>query len=182
MTSLSVGLALLAVLGYAVEIALAGLAIFPGAWLCHALWTQTAAVPRALRILWMSLAGVAAYFNALLLTPFAALFYRLMGATIGRGAVINSRSCADPSLLEIGDDVVIGGHATLLGHSFEGGRLILRRVTIGSPVLIGVNAVVLPGAEIGDGATIGAGAVVPKDTRVAPGTVYVGPPAACGCR
>lgn len=225
--SLSAGLAVLAAIGYAAEIALVGAAIFPGAWLCHALWVHTAAVPMGWRIWWMCLAGAAAYFiygatlialvgllrslfrlhlregeyplrsaealrwalavavkspvsitvlPVLLLTPFATLFYRLMGATIGRNVLINSTSCADPTLLEIGDDTVIGGHATVLGHAFEGGRLVLSRVRIGSRVVVGVNAVILPGAEVGDDATIAAGAVVPKGARIPPGSTYLGAP------
>ena len=114
------------------------------------------------------------FLSVLLLTPFAAVFYRVMGARIGRGVQINSTSCADPSLLEIGDHAVIGGHATIVGHLFEEGRLILKRVRIGQRVVVGLNAIILPGADVGDGATIAAGAVVPKDTRIAPGSVYLG--------
>ena len=39
----------------------------------------------------------------LLMTPFAALFYRLMGAKLGLNVQINSKYCADLSLLEIGE-------------------------------------------------------------------------------
>ncbi len=224
---LSIGLAALALIGYAGEIPLLGAAIFPGAWLCHLLWVHTAAAPMWARILWVCMAGSASYFlygvilillvgllrgllrlnlregayplvsldaikwaistalkspvsitflSVLLLTPFAALFYRLMGAKIGREVQINSKSCADPSLLEIGDRSVIGGHATIVGHLFEEGRLILKRVRIGQRVVVGLNAIILPGVDVGDGAVIAAGAVVPKDTRIAPGSVYLGAP------
>ena len=114
------------------------------------------------------------FMDFILLTPFASFFYRILGATVGHQVQINSKYCADASLLEIGDGTIIGGHATVIGHSFERGRLILKRVRIGRRALIGLNAVVLPGAEIGDGATIAAGAMVPKDTRIAPHTVYFG--------
>jgi acetyltransferase-like isoleucine patch superfamily enzyme len=114
------------------------------------------------------------FMNVMLMTPFAPLFYRMMGAKIGRNVQINSKSCADPSLLEIGSDSVIGGHATVLGHSFERGRLILQKVTIGSGVTVGLNAVLLPGVDVGDGATIAAGAIVPKGTKVAAGSTYFG--------
>lgn len=114
------------------------------------------------------------FLNLLLMTPFASVFYRLMGATIGRDVQINTKSCADPSLLEIGDGSVIGGHATILGHAFEHGRLILRKVKIGSHVVVGLNAVILPGVEVGDGATIAAGAIVPKGTRVPAGSLFFG--------
>lgn len=111
----------------------------------------------------------------LLMTPFAALFYRLMGAKLGLNVQINSKYCADLSLLEIGDDAVIGGHATVIAHSLESRGLILKRVRIGRNAIIGLNAIVLPGADIGDRAVVGAGACVPKDTNVPPGAVYLGP-------
>lgn len=53
---------------------------------------------------------------------------------------------------------------------------VLKRVTtIGEYVLIGTNAVILPGVTIGDGAVIGAGAVVTKD--VPPWEIWAGNPA-----
>ncbi len=117
------------------------------------------------------------FMEFILLTPFAAWFYRLMGAKVGRNVQINSNFCADLPLLEIGDGAVIGGHATVIGHSFERGRLILRRVVIGRQAVIGLNAVVLPGSTIGERATVAAGAVVPKQTQVPAGAVYFGPAA-----
>jgi hypothetical protein len=117
------------------------------------------------------------FMDFILLTPFAPLFYRIMGAEVGRNVQINSRYCADLSLLEIGDGAVIGGHATVICHSFERGKLILKKVKIGKKAVIGLNSVILPGAEIGEGAHIAAGAVLPKDTKVEPGSVYSGIPA-----
>ncbi|MBI4597713.1 MAG: hypothetical protein HY737_04835 [Candidatus Omnitrophica bacterium] len=114
------------------------------------------------------------FLSFLLLTPFAPLFYRLMGARIGRDVQINTKSCADPLLLEIGEGSVIGGHATIVSHAFEHHQLVLKKVKIGARVVVGLNAVILPGVEVGDGATIAAGAVVPKNTCIAPGSVYFG--------
>lgn len=110
----------------------------------------------------------------LLLTPFAALFYRLMGAKLGLNVQINSKYGADASLLEIGDNAVIGGHATVIAHSFEPGGLILRKVRIGRNAVIGLNAIVLPGVEVGERAVVGAGVFVPKDTKIPAGSVYLG--------
>ena len=116
----------------------------------------------------------------LLMTPFAALFYRLMGAKLGLNVQINSKYCADLSLLEIGDNAVIGGHATVIAHSFEPRGLILQRVRIGRNAIIGLNAIVLPGVEVGERAVVGAGVFVPKGTKIQPGTVYLGPARAEG--
>ncbi len=110
-----------------------------------------------------------------LLTPFCNLFYRLMGARVGLNVQINSKNVADHSLLEIGDHAVIGGNATVIGHSFESQGLRLAKVNIGKKVIVGLNAVIMPGVVIGDGAIIAAGAIVPKQTVVEPGVIYFSP-------
>ena len=126
-------------------------------------------VSNAIQFLIWSLFG-----DFLLLTPFAALFYRLMGAKLGLNVQINSKYCADLSLLEIGDGALIGGHATVIAHSFEPRGLILKKVKIGRHAIIGLNAILLPGVEVGERAVVGAGVFVPKDTKIAPGTTYLG--------
>lgn len=115
-----------------------------------------------------------AFMDFILLTPYCALFYRLMGAKIGHNVRINSKNVADLSLLEIGDNSVIGGNATIIAHSFEKDGLILKKVVIGRNVIIGLNSVILPGAVIGDRAVIAAGAIVPKDMHVPANTTYWG--------
>jgi len=124
-------------------------------------------VSNALQLLVWTLFG-----NFLLLTPFASLYYRLMGAKLGLNVQINSAYCADLQLLEIGDNSVIGGHATVIAHSVERQGLILKKVRIGRNVVVGLNSVVLPGVEIGEGAVIAAGAIVPKYTRIPAKSVY----------
>ncbi|OGW96067.1 MAG: hypothetical protein A2Y04_00695 [Omnitrophica WOR_2 bacterium GWC2_45_7] len=120
--------------------------------------------------------GVKAFFmDFMLLTPFASLFYRMMGAKLGRHVQINSKNVADISLLEIGDNSVIGGNATVIAHIFERKGLKLKKVKIGAHVVVGLNSVIMPGVEIGEGAIVAAGAVVPKDTIIPPRTVYRGP-------
>ena len=115
------------------------------------------------------------FMEFMMLTPFCSLFYRLMGAKLGRNVQINSKNVADHSLLEIGDNTVIGGNATVIAHIFESGGIKLMKVKIGRNVVIGLNSVIMPGAQIGDGAVVAAGAIVPKETVIAPKTVYFGP-------
>lgn len=90
------------------------------------------------------------------------------GAEIGRkffidhgaGAVIGETS-------EIGDDVLMYQGVTLGGTSREKGK---RHPTIGDNVVVGANAVLLGPIEVGDNARIGAGSVVldsvPEDCTV----------------
>ncbi len=114
------------------------------------------------------------FMDFMLLTPLINLFYRLMGAKLGKGVQINSKYCADFCLLEIGDNTVIGGHSTVIAHSFERGGLVLKKVRIGKNVTVGLNSVILPGAEIGDGAIIPAGSVLPKNAKLEPRKVWRG--------
>jgi acetyltransferase-like isoleucine patch superfamily enzyme len=114
------------------------------------------------------------YLDLILMTPYCSLFYRFMGAKIGRNVLINSKNVADLSLLEIGDNSAIGGSATIIAHSFEKGGLKLNKVKIGKNVVIGLNSVIFPGVEIGDNAVIAAGAIVPKNTHVAANTTFLG--------
>ncbi|HTY82164.1 MAG TPA: gamma carbonic anhydrase family protein [Dehalococcoidales bacterium] len=68
------------------------------------------------------------------------------------------------------DTTVIIGDAVMMGH----GALIHAR-RIGNRVLVGMNATILPGAEIGNDCIIGAGCVVPE-MKVPDGSFIVGVP------
>jgi acetyltransferase-like isoleucine patch superfamily enzyme len=115
--------------------------------------------------------------NFLRLTPFINLFHRLMGMTLGRRVQINTAIIGDSNLIEIGDDTVIGGDVTLVGHMAENGQLVTAPVKIGRHVTVGLMAVIFPGVIIGDGATIAANAILTKDTHVGAGEVWGGVPA-----
>ena len=58
-------------------------------------------------------------------------YFKLIGAKIGKNVQINSVNINDPWLLEIGDDSVIGGAASINCHVVESGKLILEKVKIG---------------------------------------------------
>jgi acetyltransferase-like isoleucine patch superfamily enzyme len=117
------------------------------------------------------------FIDFILLTPFANLLLRLLGAKLGKNVQINSKFVYDATLLEIGDNTVVGGDAIIIGHVVERGRLKLRKVKIGNNVTLGSHCTVMPGCEIGDNAIIGAGAVLLKNTKVEPRAVYFGVPA-----
>lgn len=109
-------------------------------------------------------------------TPLLNLYYKGMGAKIGKDVIINSVIVYDPDLLEIGDNVVIGGDVVLMAHSGEGKYLHIRKVKIGSNASIGQSSTILCGAEIGEGAIVGAMSLVPKDFKVPPHSMYGGVP------
>ncbi len=115
--------------------------------------------------------------NFMRVTPLINLFHRLMGMKLGRRVQINTAIIGDSNLIEIGDDTVIGGDVTLIGHSAEHGNLVTAPVKIGSHVTVGLMAVIFPGVTIGDRAMIAANAILPKGTQVGPGEIWGGVPA-----
>lgn len=114
------------------------------------------------------------FIDFILLTPFANLLFRMLGAKLGKNVQFNSKFVFDASLLEIGDNTVIGGGAIINGHIVERGKLVLRKVRIGKNVTIGSHATIMPGCEIGDHAIVGASVVLLKDTHIESRDVWVG--------
>lgn len=110
-------------------------------------------------------------------TPCWTAYLRLAGARIGRRVSVNSLSLADYNLLEFGDDVVIGEHVHLSGHTVERGLLRTAPVRVGRGSTIGTASIIDIGVTIGDGCEVGAMSLVPKFARLEAGGVYVGVPA-----
>jgi len=76
-----------------------------------------------------------------------------------------------PEMIHIGNNSIIGYNTTILAHEYLIDEYRLGDVYIGSNVMIGANALILPGVTIGDNAIVGAGAVVTKDV---PANAFVG--------
>jgi len=112
--------------------------------------------------------------NFLRVTPFLNLFYRMMGAKIGRNVQINTTIIGDCCLLEIGDHTAVGGDVTLVAHVAEHNHLVVKRVKIGKNVTLGMMSIIMPGVEIGDHVIIAANSVVPKGKHIASHSVWTG--------
>ena len=117
------------------------------------------------------------FIDFILLTPFANLLFRMLGMKLGKNVQFNSKYVFDASLVEIGDNTVVGGGAIINAHIVERGKLVLRKVKIGKNVTLGSHCTIMPGCEIGDRAVIGASAVLLKDSKVEPRDVWFGLPA-----
>jgi len=110
-------------------------------------------------------------------SPFAQLYYRLMGMKIGRNVTINSTAIADPSLIEIEDGATIGGSASVLAHYAQGGYLVIAPVKIGAGATIGLRAVVMGGVEVGAKSKVLASSFVLPNTKIPAGETWAGIPA-----
>ncbi len=105
------------------------------------------------------------------------LWFRLLGAKIGRRVMINTTDFSDWDLIEIGDDVVIGAGALVICHVVEMGKLKLMPVKIGHGCSVGRNTVIFPGCTIGDGSVVGAVSLLTKARTIPPGEIWGGAPA-----
>ena len=73
-------------------------------------------------------------------TPVMSLYYRLMGASVGRNCIIDTSLCAIYDLVKIGDDTCICAETQILGYRIEDGMLILGTIEIGSRCFVGIHS------------------------------------------
>lgn len=103
------------------------------------------------------------------------LYYRLMGAKIGKDVVFGRDiMIQDLSLVEIGDRVILGQSCRIAGHlQVKHGTVLQQKVIIGEGTTVGGHVAIAPGVRVGSHCIIGVfsvllpGAVV-KDNEVVP--------------
>lgn len=115
-------------------------------------------------------------------------YWRSLGAVIGEDCEIYPQAAfgSEPYLIRLGDHVRITNGVKLITH--DGGVWVLRQmypeladvdivrgITIGDNVHIGMDATIMPGVRIGSNCVIGCGAVVTKD--IPDNSIAVGVPA-----
>ena len=72
-------------------------------------------------------------------------------------------------MITLGDDVVIGGSATLFCHYGGAGRLVIAPIVVGDRATIGEKATIMGDVIVGEGATVLAHSVlVPRHARGRP--------------
>jgi len=103
---------------------------------------------------------------------------RRLGTDVGEGVAFALTATPDvfwPELITVEDYAVVGYDVTILCHEFLQDEYRTGEVVIGERAMIGADAVILPGVEIGADAEVGANSVVTED--VPPGTTVAGVPA-----
>ena len=110
-------------------------------------------------------------------SPLYSLYLRLLGAKIGAGAVILTRTqpvCTD--LLTVGEGAVIRKDAHVHCYRAEGGRLRTGRVTVGRNAFVGEMAVLDIETALGDGAQLGHASSLAEGQTVPAGQSWHGSP------
>ncbi len=73
-------------------------------------------------------------------TPLMGLYYRLMGAKIGKNTIIDSSMSAVFDLVTIGENSAIGSGTHMLGYRIEDGMMIIGGVEIGDNCYVGSHS------------------------------------------
>ncbi|GAA2196556.1 Pls/PosA family non-ribosomal peptide synthetase [Streptomyces bangladeshensis] len=111
-------------------------------------------------------------------TPLYVLYLRALGARIGKGVTIFSRSvpvCTD--LLTIGAGTVVRKDTYFLGYRAYAGRIQTGRVTLGRDVFVGEKTVLDIDTTLGDGAQLGHSSALHRGQAIPDGERWHGSPA-----
>ena len=171
----------------AVSVAFAVFAVVPvlAKWLLVGRWTEREIPLWGPAYFRFWLARTLVRTNPLMLvapgSPLLPLYLRALGAKIGPGVVLLSRTVpACPDLLTIGARSTVRKDALVPCYRAEPGRLRLGRVTIGSDVVIGEATVVDIDTVIGDGGRLAHSSSLHEGQRIPAGGTWWGTPARVG--
>jgi non-ribosomal peptide synthetase-like protein len=110
-------------------------------------------------------------------TPFLAIFYRLLGAKIGKNVYLGSNRVMAFDLLTLHDGASISREAGLLGYRIEKDRLILGATTVGRDAFVGLRAILENDTALGDEAELEDLSVLPAGQRIPAREAWLGSPA-----
>ncbi len=110
-------------------------------------------------------------------TPFVPMYFRLLGARIGRSACLESTWLTEYDLVRLGDDVCLNADCTVQTHLFEDRVMKQDRVDIGDGCAVGTDSVVLYGSRMETGSVLGDLSLLMKGESLPVGTRWEGSPA-----
>lgn len=109
-------------------------------------------------------------------TPLLSLYFRLMGAKVGKGVWCESYWLPEHDLIELGDGATVGHGCVVQTHLFHDRVLAMDTVKLGPGATLGPNSVILPAAALGRHATVGPGSLVMRGEQAPDKTRWVGNP------
>lgn len=110
-------------------------------------------------------------------SPLMSLYFRLMGARVGKDSTIDTPFCSIFDLVSIGDNASVGSESHILGYRIEDGDLIIGRIEIGSDCFLGMQCCLGLDVRMGDGARLDDLSFLPDINVMRPGESRRGSPA-----
>ncbi|CAF1679069.1 unnamed protein product, partial [Adineta ricciae] len=110
-------------------------------------------------------------------SPLMSIYYRLLGARIGRNVHLGSISCAAPDLLEIDNETTISSEVHFQTAFVEDYTLKFRRICIDRYVYVGSRSVLNGQTKMNDYSELDDLSFLPSNTSVPTGEVWHGSPA-----
>lgn len=110
-------------------------------------------------------------------TPLMSLYWRAMGAKIGRNVTLCTPHCMAFDVVSIGDNTSVGLETQILGYRVEDGYLIIAPTTIGRDCFIGMHCAIGLQTSMGDGARLDDMSLLSDGTAMTAGQMMRGIPA-----
>lgn len=110
-------------------------------------------------------------------SPIISVYYRLLGAKIGRNCYIGTANVAAHDMLTIGDNCSIGFDARLLGYVVEDGWLKIGPITIGDHCFVGSRSVVSIDTIMNDNSSLDDMSMLPIHRHIPSNQFFSGSPA-----
>ncbi len=109
-------------------------------------------------------------------TPYVCMFFRLLGAKIGRRVYLDTTELTEFDLVHIGNDVAVNLDCTLQTHLFEDRVMKMAPVKIDDNCHLGAMSLVLYDTHIRDGASVGDLSLVMKGESLPANSSWTGIP------
>lgn len=109
-------------------------------------------------------------------TPLLNVWFRAMGARIGRGVWCETYWLPETDLVVLGDGVTVNPGTVVQTHLFHDRMLSMDTVTLRRGATLGPNCVILPAATLGRHATVGPVSLVMRGESVPDKTTWIGNP------
>ncbi|MGK2875613.1 MAG: Pls/PosA family non-ribosomal peptide synthetase [Nocardioides sp.] len=114
--------------------------------------------------------------RAVIGTPVLNVWFRALGARVGRGVWCETYWLPETDLVDLGDGATVNQGTVVQTHLFHDRMLSLDTVTLRRGSTLGPNSVILPAAVLGRHATVGPVSLVMRGESVPDKTTWIGNP------